>query len=160
MQAPGTAAPPQDSGGSFGEKLEHLFATVHPSGRRPYSMEEVAAGIAQHGGEPISASYLWMLRKGQRDNPTIRAVEAIARFFGVPTAYFFDDTVAVRVDKDLELLAKLRDYGAKSFGLHSSDLSPEGQATIGKIVALLSTAAAEVVDTVAEADRSSQHAAK
>ena len=92
---------------SFAEKLEHLYATVHPRGRRPYSMDEVAVGIAEQGGEPVSASYLWMLRRGQRDNPTIKAVEAIAKFFGVPTAYFFDDQVTGEMDKQLELLAKL-----------------------------------------------------
>ena len=68
----------------FAEKLEHLFATVHPRGRRPYSMDEVAVGIAEQGGEPVSASYLWMLRRGQPDNPTIKAVEAIAKFLGCP----------------------------------------------------------------------------
>ncbi len=143
---------------SFAEKLEHLFATVHPRGRRPYSMDEVAAGIAEQGGEPVSASYLWMLRRGQRDNPTIKAVEAIAKFFGVPTAYFFDDQVTGEMDKQLELLAKLRDAGLESFGLRSSELSPEGRAAIGKIIDTASKAVAEIVEAVAEADRSSDDA--
>ena len=147
-------------GPSFAEKLEHLFATVYPRGRRPYSMDEVAAGIAEQGGEPVSASYLWMLRKGQRDNPTIKAVEAIARFFGVPTAYFFDEQVTSRVDKQLELLAKLRDAGLESFGLRSAELSPEGQAAIEKIIDLASKAVAGIVDAVAEADRSSEEGPK
>jgi transcriptional regulator with XRE-family HTH domain len=123
-------------------------------------MDEVAAGIAEQGGEPVSASYLWMLRKGQRDNPTIKAVEAIARFFGVPTAYFFDEQVTSRVDKQLELLAKLRDAGLESFGLRSAELSPEGQAAIEKIIDLASKAVAGIVDAVAEADRSSEEGPK
>lgn len=143
-------------GRSFADKLNHLFATVHPRDRRPYSMDEVAAGIAKQGGEPVSASYLWMLRKGQRDNPTVKAVEAIARFFGVPTAYFFDEEVTTRVDKQLELLAKLRDAGLESFGLRSAELSAEGQAAIEKIIGLASKAMAGIVDAVAEADRRSE----
>ena len=41
----------------------------------------------------MSGTYLWLLRTGVRNNPSRRMLEAIAVFFGVPVAYFFDDTV-------------------------------------------------------------------
>lgn len=136
-------------GRTLAEKLEHLFATVHPRGRKPYTLDEVAAGIAGSGDEPISANYIWMLRKGQRDNPTIKTVEALAHFFGVPPAYFLgDDDLALRVDSQLELLAKMRDAGVASLGLRSSELTPESRAAIAKMIDVASEAMAKMIDAV------------
>jgi transcriptional regulator with XRE-family HTH domain len=39
----------------------------------------------------FSSAYLWQLRTGAKDNPTIRHIEALARFFEVSPAHFFDD---------------------------------------------------------------------
>jgi transcriptional regulator with XRE-family HTH domain len=86
----GSSAPPPPQ--TLADKLGHLFQTVVPAGRGPYSVEEVAKTITD-SGVPISGSYIWLLRKGQRDNPTLRHLTALARFFGVPPAYFFDDSV-------------------------------------------------------------------
>lgn len=53
----------------------------------------------------ISQSYIWQLRKGRKINPTLRHVQALAKFFGVPAAYFVDTGVAERVDRQLKILA-------------------------------------------------------
>ena len=134
---------------SFAQKLEHLFATVHPRGRKPYTLDEVASGIAERGDEPISANYIWMLRKGIRDNPTIKTVEGLAHFFGVPPAYFLGDgDLAERVDSQLELLAKMRDAGVASLGLRSAELTPESRAAIAKMIDVASEAMAKMIDAV------------
>ena len=135
---------------SLAEKLEHLFATIHPRGRKPYTLDEVAAGIAENGDEPISANYIWMLRRGIRDNPTIKTVEALGHFFGVPPAYFLgDDDLADRVDSQLDLLAKMRDAGVASVGLRSAELTPESRAAIAKMIDVASEAMAKMIDAVA-----------
>jgi hypothetical protein len=54
---------------TLAQKLDHLFATVHPP-KGEYTHEEVATGIRDRGGPTISATYVWQLRKGLRDNPT------------------------------------------------------------------------------------------
>lgn len=112
---------------SFADRLNHLFDTVVPAGRGPYSTAEVAQAITDQG-EPVSGSYLWMLRKGQRDNPTLRHLNALAKFFGVPPAYFFDQQVTEQVDTDLELLVSLRDAGVRNVALRASGLSPRASA--------------------------------
>src|SRR2546423_11599508 len=94
---------------TLAEKLEHLFAAVHPAGRGPYSNDEVAAAIQEQGGPTISGTYIWLLRKGQRDNPTKKHLEALAGFFGVPVSYFFDDEITSQLAAQLNLLAALRD---------------------------------------------------
>ena len=38
-----------------------------------------------------SHTALWKLRTGRNSNPTKRLIEATARVFGVPTAFFSDD---------------------------------------------------------------------
>jgi transcriptional regulator with XRE-family HTH domain len=74
------------------ERLDHLFATVHPQDRKPYTPKEVAEAINQAAGQRvISPVYLWELKTGRSDNPTLRHIAALAAFFGVSPVYFFDD---------------------------------------------------------------------
>ncbi|MDJ0344112.1 helix-turn-helix transcriptional regulator [Streptomyces sp. H10-C2] len=86
--------------------------TVHPPTRGPYSNEEVARAIRAQGGD-ISKQYIAYLRKGERDNPRMHHLEALARFFGVKAAYFFDDDTAAETDTKLDQLAALREAGVR-----------------------------------------------
>lgn len=126
---PGNAAK-----GDLAAKVNHLFRTVRPRTGGEYSFEEVAAAIRATGGPTISATYLWQLRKGQRDNPTKRHLEALAGFFGVPPAYFFDDAEAERIDAELALLDALRDTPVRQIALRASGLSTKSLETIAEMV--------------------------
>ncbi|MFE0460155.1 helix-turn-helix domain-containing protein [Kitasatospora sp. NPDC058965] len=91
----------QASSRSIAEKLDHLFREIHPSGRGPFSYHEVAQAIREQAGPDgptVSHGTLQQIRTGAKTNPTVKTLEAIAAFFGVPAAYFLDDTVAERVD--------------------------------------------------------------
>jgi transcriptional regulator with XRE-family HTH domain len=124
-------------GGSFAARLDHLFRTVHPHGRGEYSYREVAKAICErHGPSTISASYLHQLRTGVKDNPTKRHIEALATFFGVPPAYFFDDAAAARIDAELELLAALRDSGVRQIAMRAAGLPPEGLESVRQMIEL------------------------
>ncbi|GGX81625.1 helix-turn-helix domain-containing protein [Streptomyces anandii] len=127
----GSSAPPPPQ--TLAGKLNHLFRTVVPAGRGPYSVEEVAKTITDTG-VPISGSYIWLLRKGQRDNPTLRHLTALARFFGVPPAYFFDDSVTTDVNAELALLTALRDAGVKEVALRAAGVSPRSLASIREVI--------------------------
>src|SRR5690349_22541067 len=105
---------------SLSEKLDFLFRTVHPSERGEFTFEEVAEEIRARGGPTISATYIWQLRKGIRDNPTKKHLEALAGFFHVPPAYFFDDTAA----KHLEDLHMLRNASVRQIATRATGLSP------------------------------------
>lgn len=120
---------------TLAEKLDQLFRTMHPRGRDEYTYREVAASIrAQGGPRRMSATYLWQLRTGLKDNPSRRHLEALATFFGVPVSYFFDDAMAARIDAELALLRALRDTPIRHIALRLADLSSEGLAAIGAIV--------------------------
>jgi transcriptional regulator with XRE-family HTH domain len=110
---------------ALADRLNRLFETVHPPGRGPYSNEEAARAIRAEGGD-ISRAYLSYLRNGTRDNPTLQHLEALARFFDVPAAYFFDEGIAAETDAQLEILAALRDAGIRSVALRVAGLSPKG----------------------------------
>ncbi len=76
---------------TLAERIDALFRS-HPSPRkREYTYREVATSVSGEDGITFSPAYLWQLRTGAKDNPTMRHVEALARFFGVSPAYFFDD---------------------------------------------------------------------
>lgn len=120
---------------TLASKINYLFATVRPRGSdgREYSNEHVAAEIGRTAGATISQSYIWQLRKGKKDNPTIKHLQALADFFGVPAAYFFDSEVTARVNDQLRMLAAeqaRRDANdahgeASLMAMRAGELSPE-----------------------------------
>lgn len=116
-----------DSAGAprtLAQKVDHLFRTAKPpNGKDEYTHEQVAAALREAGGPTISATYVWQLRKGIRDNPTKAHLEALAAFFGVAPSYFFDEESAERIEAELDLLAAMRDPAVRSIALRVSDLS-------------------------------------
>jgi transcriptional regulator with XRE-family HTH domain len=114
---------------SLAEKIDHLFTVVHPA-QGEYTHEQVATAIEKAGGPTISATYLWQLRKGLRDNPTKRHLEALSTFFGVPPSYFFDDDLAAQVDAELELLTATRDPQVRELASRAAGLSPDTLKTL------------------------------
>ena len=125
---------------TLADKLDDLFRSIHPQDRGPYSAEEVAASLVKRGGPTISGTYIWQLRTGQRDNPTKRHLEALALFFGVPVAYFFDDDSSAALRVDLENLSSVRDSGAADLALRLSGLTHPSMAAVAKVVDALQRA--------------------
>jgi DNA-directed RNA polymerase specialized sigma24 family protein len=113
-------------------KINRLFETIHPPDRGPWSNHEVERGLAARAaadgdGLTISANYLRLLRNGQRDNPTLRNVQAMAKFFQVDPGYFLrDDHESEQLYADLQLLGAIRDHEqVKSIALRAFDLDPD-----------------------------------
>lgn len=105
----------EDTGkGVVAERLDSLFANVTPEGRR-YSLREAVQGInEQAGANVVSFQYLSQLRNGTRREPSRDKLQAIANWFGVSAAYFFDDEIARRTDEELRGLAAMREAGVRS----------------------------------------------
>lgn len=124
---------------TLAQKIDHLFRHVHPHDRGEYTHQEVADGIRRLGGPTISASYLWQLRRGDRDNPTMRHLEALAEFFGVPPAYFFEagEETAARIESELELLAALRDAGVRRIALRAAGLPARSLGSVEQMIELV-----------------------
>jgi transcriptional regulator with XRE-family HTH domain len=118
---------------SLADKIDRLFAVVRPT-RGEYTHEQVAKAIEERGGPTISASYLWQLRRGLRDNPTKKHLEALAGFFGVPPSYFFDQEESERIDAELDLLAALRDASVRQVALRASGLSAQTLRAITEMI--------------------------
>ncbi|MBW4717289.1 helix-turn-helix domain-containing protein [Saccharothrix obliqua] len=103
------------------EKVDYLIRNVHPRGRKPYTHPE----IAEQTG--LSTGLLSALRSGKNQNPTKDTLERLARFFGVPEAFFFDEQTADQVTAQVALAAMLRDAGiaqvaARMVGLSQGSL--------------------------------------
>ncbi len=117
---------------TFADRLNHLWETVHPPGR-PYTYEQVAQGIAERGFE-ISVAYLWQLRNGTRTNPTLQHIQGLAAFFGVPAAYFIDEAEEERVNKQLGLVAALRDADVRNVALRTHGLGERDLAALNAMI--------------------------
>ena len=108
-------APPEVSGAPVavpkspvGQRLERLFEeTRRPDGQLwtiSYLAEELKAR-----GQDVSRQYLGALMTGDRGEPRISLVEAIADVFGLPVAYFTGDYLGRAFAEALPVLLALRD---------------------------------------------------
>jgi transcriptional regulator with XRE-family HTH domain len=122
---------------SFADRLNYLFETVRPDGRKtPYSDREVAKGTG------MTATYVGFLRSGERKNPTYRLVQALADFFSVSPLFFFEDQAyqegrrhlaQLRARKELEDLAA--DPRLAPIAVNARGLSDEGFADLAAALA-------------------------
>jgi transcriptional regulator with XRE-family HTH domain len=120
---------------ALADKINHLFETVRrPDGSR-YSNDDVAAAMGKIvGGPKISGAYLSLLRRGERDNPTKRHLEALAAFFEQSPAYFFDDAQSRTIAEELRLLRILADTGVQRIATRLGGLSPDSLHSLASIV--------------------------
>ncbi|ALG06180.1 hypothetical protein [Kibdelosporangium phytohabitans] len=72
--------------------LNLLFDKRRRPDGRPYSNEDVASAIRAAEGQ-ITQSYIWMLRRGTREDPKISHLKMLADFFEVPSGFFLDPEV-------------------------------------------------------------------
>lgn len=107
---PGLVTPPP----TLRARINRLFEVHRPPHaleREYYNKEVVAA--CKDSGRDISESHLSELRRGVKENPTLRILEALAWFFQVRVGYFTDPGTALEVEaelavRDAQLRAKLQ----------------------------------------------------
>ena len=122
---------------TLADKVNWLIDRAHPAGRGSFSNNEIAALIKDATGEDVSYTTIWKLRNGQAQNPQKRLIEALAKTFGVPPAFFFDDydEQAGMLKDQVELLALVRDARISSAQLRAIlELSPEARQAIVSLV--------------------------
>src|ERR1022692_369213 len=123
---------------TLAEKVNWLIDSAHPAGRGHYSNAEITALIEKVTGEHFSHTTIWKLRNGQAANPQMRLVEALARTFGVPPAFFFPDFAdeqAGLLREQVELLALVRDTGVTSAQLRALlELSPGARQAVADLI--------------------------
>ncbi|WP_226353036.1 hypothetical protein [Pseudonocardia sp. ICBG601] len=113
---------------TLADRINQAFKTLHPADRGPYSTREAVRWIEDHAGgdEPsISLNYLCSLRNGDKSNPTVKHLQALARFFQIPATYFLEDNEhADAVQTDLTLLEAMRDTEVQEIAARAIELDP------------------------------------
>ena len=125
---------------TLADKVNWLIDRAHPADRGPYTNNEVADLIKKTTGEEISYTQIWKLRNGQAQNPQMRLIEAMAKTFGVPAAFFFpdfDENQAGLLQEQVELLAIIRDAHVDTEQVRAIlGLSPEARKVITDLIAV------------------------
>lgn len=125
------------------EKINQAFMSLHPADRKPYSNREAARWLADTAGagEPtISENYIAMLRSGERDNPTVRHLQALARFFGISVTYFLEDgDTTEAIHSDLQVVAAMRDAEVRNIAARAMDMDPAMRSWLSDMVTTLPT---------------------
>ncbi|MBL1098726.1 helix-turn-helix domain-containing protein [Streptomyces coffeae] len=137
--AVGADRSPDDAGSRLADRLNYLFATMHPPGA-PYTNAHVAeeiSGSEEYGKAGLTEQYLSMLRNGKRTNPSPDLLRALAKFFAVPVGYLLGDlspSQAERVEEEVRFLVAMRDKRVRGIALRSVGLPPEVQDSLTAII--------------------------
>lgn len=132
---------------TLAEKVRWLIEAAHPADRGPYSIAEVCFLIHKATGEQVSHTTIWKLTNGQSKNPSKRMIELLAKTFGVPPAFFFDDYDQEQLGllKDqVELLTLIRDAKITSAEFRALlGLNAEGRKAVADVITRTARAEAE-----------------
>jgi transcriptional regulator with XRE-family HTH domain len=125
--------------------VNFLFDNIlHPEGR-PYTTQEVTDHVR------ISHATINQMRTGRSKNPTLPTLQEISRFFGVPLSFFecssIDECYAILAEKPE---AKTENVAEITF--RASQLSPESQHDLLKIIAWVEAAEREREETDQQLD--------
>lgn len=124
----------QDDRPALGERLDSLFHTSRPQGKR-WTNDEVAAALKRDNPSlRVSGAYLSAIRTGKRDNPSPELLSALAKFFGVSSAYFYDHDYQDDVVKQLAMLDELRQAGVRSIALRAVGLPQESLDAVAAVM--------------------------
>ncbi|TQF04444.1 helix-turn-helix transcriptional regulator [Kitasatospora acidiphila] len=115
-------------------RLDDLFKTVRPKGKH-WTNAEVAEELKLLNPDlKVGGVYLSQLRTGKRCNPTPDLLTALARFFGVSVAYFFDDQVAESVLSQVAAIEALRQAGVRAVAMRAAGMRKENLQAITAIM--------------------------
>ncbi|WP_306856023.1 helix-turn-helix domain-containing protein [Amycolatopsis roodepoortensis] len=108
-----------DPHGTFGQRLQHLRYQYGQERGKPLIHEEIAEHVRRYTGRSCRAEYIGQLLNDREPNGLAKdKIEALAAFFKVSPAYFFDDEKS-RADQQkleaqdalLSALQELREVG-------------------------------------------------
>ncbi|WP_039800346.1 hypothetical protein [Nocardia araoensis] len=123
---------------TLSHKINRLFAVVHPRNAPERSTESVAGQIGEILGRAVPPGYLTRLREGEFDDREpgaavdVEILAAVARSFGVAADYLLTrGPAAEAIDRELELLATMRDANVASVALRGSNID---RAMLAKII--------------------------
>ncbi|MBF6124069.1 hypothetical protein [Nocardia brasiliensis] len=123
---------------TLSHKINRLFAVVHPRSAPERSTATVAEQAGEYLSRVITPSYLERLRGGEFDNEIpgttveLDVLAAIAQSFGVAADYLTTSgPTASAIDRELELLATMRDANVSSIALRGSNVD---QAILARII--------------------------
>jgi ESX-1-secreted protein regulator len=116
------------------ERLNDLFTNVRPKGRH-WTNAEAAAELKRISPElKVGAVYLSQLRTGKRTNPSPELLAALAKFFGVSVAYFFDEELADSVRAQLAVVEAMREVGVRAVAMRAAGMKEENLQAIAMIM--------------------------
>ena len=115
-------------------KLNKLFEIMRNPAEPPLSNAAAAEAITKKTGVSISSAYMWQLRTGVKNNPTVQHLRAIAEFFGVAPSYLIDPGIDPQIDAQLNLIQALRDSGVRDLAMRASGLTPQSLNSLAAMV--------------------------
>jgi transcriptional regulator with XRE-family HTH domain len=102
---------------TLANRIDKLFKTIRRPNGAEHSNEEVARACG------FSKQYMGQLRRGESTNPTYQNLAALAEFFQVEVAYFFDSERSKKIQDDLELASAIRDANVSALALRAASLT-------------------------------------
>ena len=123
-----------DARARIARRIDDLFTSARPQGKQWTNAEVVTELKRASPDLKVGAVYLSQLRNGKRTNPSRELLTALARFFGVSTAYFLDDEVGESVQAELAALHAMRNAGVRAVAMRAAGMRADNLQAITAIM--------------------------
>jgi transcriptional regulator with XRE-family HTH domain len=123
-EALASTAPSAGGPGVLAQRLGYLFDTKRRADGKRFSYREVVAAIETDYGISLSIGYLSKLILGTSTNPTLEALQGLARFFDVEISYFDPARDVTETQQQLKLAEALRAAGVEDVAMRAVGLPP------------------------------------
>jgi transcriptional regulator with XRE-family HTH domain len=115
-------------------RLDELFRRCRPGGSR-WTNDQVSAEVKKiNSNVRVSGAYLSALRTGKRTRPSPELLAALAKFFGVSPAYFFDPHRADHISQQLAVLDQMSQAGVRAVALRAIGLPTEALGAMATVL--------------------------
>lgn len=114
-------------------KLNKLFDTMHPDGKKPDSNEKVVESLSKRGVR-ITPQYLGQIRAGKKTNIDVNTLRALAEHFGVTASYLIERGPQEHIEEQLDFLRLLRDEKVRAIATRASGLSEQSLTSLKAII--------------------------
>ncbi|WP_019853984.1 helix-turn-helix domain-containing protein [Actinopolyspora mortivallis] len=113
----------------LGERISFLRRTLPKPGGGRYTWDEVVTGTG------VGRSYLYELRAGNKTDPSMRIVKALAEFFSVPVDFLVaEDERALRYARQMDTAIRLGEADVVHIAARSGELSPHNRRLVCELV--------------------------
>jgi transcriptional regulator with XRE-family HTH domain len=117
---------------TMSERLQYLLETHRRPNGKKWSIRQIVTNLNERGYTQINRQIVAGILNGDADDPRLSHLQALADFFAVPVAYFYEPDHPLAKEEAL-ISEAMRDANIQRIVLEMAGLQKAGRAQVAKL---------------------------